>query len=149
LSSDFTPPIETAASPPPLIGALLRIPFETVRARLLAGLHERGYSDLIAVHLDVFEYPGPDGTRPSELAAQTRMSKRALNYLLRQLEDLDHSPARPTTATSAPSGSASPPKETPRSKKSETPRSKKFAKSSARSKQSGNSNSARQIRATP
>jgi len=83
LSSDLTPP-------PPLIGALLRTPFETVRNRMLTGLHQRGYTDLIAAHLDVFQYPGPDNQRPIDLAAQTRMSKQALNYLLRQLEQLGY-----------------------------------------------------------
>ncbi len=90
LSSDFTRARKTPPPPPPLIGALLRIPFETVRDRMLAGLHERGYSDLIAAHLDVFQYPGPENMRPSELAAHTRMSKQALNYLLGQLEQLGY-----------------------------------------------------------
>jgi len=91
LSSDFTQPdAEATGAPPPLIGALLRIPFETVRDRMLAGLHERGYTDLIAAHLDVFQYPGPENQRPIELAAQTRMSKQALNYLLGQLEQLGY-----------------------------------------------------------
>ena len=57
---------------------------------MLAGLHERGYTDLIAAHLNVLQYPGPDDQRPSELATQTRMSKQALNYLLGQLEDLGY-----------------------------------------------------------
>ena len=92
LSSRFTEPHAqaTGAPPPPLIGALLRIPFETVRDRMLAGLHERGYTDLIAAHLDVFQYPGPENQRPIELATQTRMSKQALNYLLGQLEQLGY-----------------------------------------------------------
>jgi DNA-binding MarR family transcriptional regulator len=91
LSSDFTQSATRATpAPPPLIGALLRIPFETVRDRMLAGLHERGYTDLVAAHLDVFQYPGPENQRPSELAAQTRMSKQALNYLLGQLEQLGY-----------------------------------------------------------
>jgi DNA-binding MarR family transcriptional regulator len=90
LSSDFTQAVGTPTPPPPLIGALLRIPFETVRDRMLAGLHHRGYSDLIAAHLDVFQYPGPENRRPSELAAHTRMSKQALNYLLGQLEQLGY-----------------------------------------------------------
>ena len=46
--------------------------------------------DLIAAHLDVFQYPGPENRRPSELAAETRMSKQALNYLLGQLEQLGY-----------------------------------------------------------
>jgi DNA-binding MarR family transcriptional regulator len=92
LSSGFTQSNpETAATPPPiLIGALLRIPFETVRDRMLVGLHQRGYTDLIAAHLDVFQYPGPENLRPIELATQTRMSKQALNYLLGQLEQLGY-----------------------------------------------------------
>ncbi len=91
LSSDFTQALEAPTPPPPpLIGALLRMPFETVRDRMLAGLHQRGYSDLIAAHLNVLQYPGPENARPIELAAQTRMSKQALNYLLGQMEDLGY-----------------------------------------------------------
>jgi DNA-binding MarR family transcriptional regulator len=73
---------------PPLIGALLRMPWESVVERLLAGLHERGFTDLGASHLSVLQWPGPDDLRPSELAARSRMSKQALNYLLGQLERL-------------------------------------------------------------
>jgi DNA-binding MarR family transcriptional regulator len=91
LSSDFT---QTGAgattAAPPLIGALLRMPFEIVRDRMLAGLHERGYSDLVAAHLNVLQYPGPENLRPSELATRTRMTKQALNYLLGQLERLGY-----------------------------------------------------------
>jgi DNA-binding MarR family transcriptional regulator len=71
---------------PPLIGALLRMPWERVLERLLAGLHERGFTDLGAAHLTVLQWPGPDDLRPSELAARSRISKQALNYLLGQLE---------------------------------------------------------------
>jgi DNA-binding MarR family transcriptional regulator len=66
------------------------MPFETVRDRMLAGLHERGYTDLVAAHLTVLQYPGPEDQRPSELAIRTRMSKQALNYLLGQLEGLGY-----------------------------------------------------------
>jgi DNA-binding MarR family transcriptional regulator len=34
----------------------------------------------------VCQYPGPQGMRPTELAARLRMSKQALNYLIGQLE---------------------------------------------------------------
>ena len=84
-SSHFT---ETGAEPfgPPLIGALLRAPWEAVRRRMLERLHEHGFDDLDAPHLNVFQYPGPQGARPSELAARLRISKQALNYLLGELE---------------------------------------------------------------
>jgi len=68
------------------MGALLRLPWETVRRRMLERLHERGFEDLDVSHLNVFLFPGPQGTTPSELAARLRMSKQALNHLLGQLE---------------------------------------------------------------
>jgi DNA-binding MarR family transcriptional regulator len=88
-SSHFT---EAAAGPvgPPLIGALLRRPYEAVRRRMLERLRERGFDDLDAAHLGVFQYPGPQGARPSELAARLGVSKQSLNYLLGQLERLGY-----------------------------------------------------------
>src|SRR3954447_24145017 len=80
----------TSRHGPPLIGALLRMPWERVNEQLLAGLHERGFTDIGAAHLSVLQWPGPDELRPSELAAQSRMSKQALNYLLGQLERLGY-----------------------------------------------------------
>jgi DNA-binding MarR family transcriptional regulator len=58
-------------------------------------LHERGFDDLDAAHLAVFQYPGPQGARPSDLAARLRMSKQALNYLLGELERLGYLERRP------------------------------------------------------
>jgi DNA-binding MarR family transcriptional regulator len=80
---------------PPLIGALLRFPWEAVQRHMLERLHEHGFDDLDAAHLNVFQYPGPQGARPSELATQLRISKQALNYLLGQLERLDYLERRP------------------------------------------------------
>ena len=57
---------------------------------MLAGLHDRGFTDLVPAHVDVWRYPGPENQRPSELATQTRMTKQALNYLLGQLEELGY-----------------------------------------------------------
>jgi DNA-binding MarR family transcriptional regulator len=57
---------------------------------MLNGLHQRGYDDLVAAHLSVLLYPGPDGMRPSDIAARMRMSKQAVAYLLGQLEQLDY-----------------------------------------------------------
>src|SRR5262245_492002 len=75
---------------PPLIGALLRIPWETVRGRMLERLRERGYDDLDVAHLGVFLFPGPQGAKPSELAARLRASKQSINHLLGQLERLGY-----------------------------------------------------------
>ena len=95
-SSPFT--TASTAEPevgPPLIGALLRVPLELVRRRMLERLHEHGFDDLEAAHLNVLQYPGPQGTRPSELAARLGMSKQALNYLLGELERLGYLERQP------------------------------------------------------
>ena len=89
-SSAFTNRPGTSPYGPPLIGALLRMSVETVRERMLERLHERGFDDLAPAHLIVMQYPGPQGLRPSDLAAQLRMSKQALNYLLGELERLGY-----------------------------------------------------------
>src|SRR5437763_2840064 len=90
-SSRFTnAPGAGGAVGPPLIGALLRIPWEAVQRSMLERLHERGFDDFDAAHLNVFQYPGPQGARPSELAARLRISKQALNYLLGELERLGY-----------------------------------------------------------
>jgi DNA-binding MarR family transcriptional regulator len=75
---------------PPLIGALLRMPWEAVQRRMLERLHEHGFEDLDAAHMNVFQYPGPQGAKPSELASRLRVSKQALNYLLGELERLGY-----------------------------------------------------------
>jgi DNA-binding MarR family transcriptional regulator len=83
-SSDFTSVPESFG--PPLIGALLRMPWEAVQAHMLERLHAQGFDDFDVSYLSVFRYPGPHGSRPSELAARLRISKQALNHLLGRLE---------------------------------------------------------------
>src|SRR5215212_4887479 len=80
---------------PPMIGALLRTPWEAVQQRMLERLHDHGFADLDFAHLNVFQYPGPQGTRPSELAARLGITKQALNYLLGELERLDYLKRQP------------------------------------------------------
>ncbi len=57
---------------------------------MLEGLHKNGFDDFDAAYLAVFRYPGPQGARPTDLAAQLGVSKQALNYLLRELERLGY-----------------------------------------------------------
>ena len=49
-----------------------------------------GFTDLQDAHLVVFQYPVPDGARPSDLARHIRMSRQATNYLITQLEQLGY-----------------------------------------------------------
>jgi DNA-binding MarR family transcriptional regulator len=94
-SSHFTTSATANAPGPPLIGALLRLPWEAIQERMLARLHEHGFTDFDASYLIVFQYPGPQGERPSELAARLRISKQALNHLLGQLERRGYLERRP------------------------------------------------------
>ena len=75
---------------PPLIGALLRMPWEAVQQHMLERLRETGFDDFDAAYLTVFRYPGPQGARPTDVAARLGVSKQALNYLLRELERLGY-----------------------------------------------------------
>src|SRR5215208_2942537 len=95
-SSAFTNPAGSGEPfGPPMIGALLRTPWEAVQQRMLERLHDHGFTDLDFAHLNVFQYPGPQGARPSELAARLAITKQALNYLLGELERLDYLQRQP------------------------------------------------------
>ena len=103
-SSRFTTASANGSEPlgPPLIGALLRLPWEAVQERMLERLHSQGFADFDASYLIVAQYPGPQGQRPADLAARLRISKQALNHLLGQLERrgyLTRRATRPATSS--------------------------------------------------
>ena len=72
------------------MGALLRMPLDAVLARNLLDLHNAGFTDLVPAHLAVLRYPGPQNRRPTELAAEARVTKQAMNYLLGQMQQLGY-----------------------------------------------------------
>jgi DNA-binding MarR family transcriptional regulator len=78
-----------------MIGALMRLPWEAVVQRLLRALRENGFDDIEGPQLGVLLWPGPEGMRPSDLAVRMRVSKQALNYLLRDLEQRGYLERRP------------------------------------------------------
>jgi DNA-binding MarR family transcriptional regulator len=82
--------IEPGPFGPPPIGALLRMPWEAVQQHMLDRLRQRGFDDFDRAYFAVFRYPGPQGARPSDVAAQVGMSRQALNYQLRELERLGY-----------------------------------------------------------
>ena len=65
---------------------LLRRLHVRIRLQVTEELRARGYDDITAAHLSVFQTPGPDGMRPTELARRTLMTKQAMNHLLAGLE---------------------------------------------------------------
>ena len=69
----------------PMIGALLRMPHEIVMSRMLAVLESHGF-DITPTELCFFLFPGPEGSRPADLARQCNMTRQAMNYVLPSLE---------------------------------------------------------------
>jgi DNA-binding MarR family transcriptional regulator len=66
------------------------MPGDAITESILAGLRAAGFDDIVPAHMKVLRYPGPQGQRPADLAAQSGMTKQAVNYLLRQLEELGY-----------------------------------------------------------
>src|SRR5215217_1943464 len=79
----------------PMIGALLRLAAARAHGLLYARLREAGYSDLRPAHFALFQFPGPHGVRPVELAARLGMAKQALTPLLNDLERAGYLERRP------------------------------------------------------
>jgi DNA-binding MarR family transcriptional regulator len=75
------------STPPQQIGALLRFLLHDVRDRIYEGVVAAGFDDLRPAHVTLFRWPGPDGRRPTEVAADAQITKQALNDLLRDLEE--------------------------------------------------------------
>src|SRR5580692_9241917 len=75
---------------PPYISAFLRMTFLVTRRRILDALIRAGFDDLNHAHLVVFQYPPPEGMRPTDLADRALVTKQAMNYLLNQLETLGY-----------------------------------------------------------
>lgn len=81
--------MSSTAVPAPLT-ALLRLAWQHARRQMLADLRAGGFTELDEAHLHVFQHPGPDGLRPSDLARRLRSSRQATNYLLAQLESMGY-----------------------------------------------------------
>lgn len=80
------------------LGAMLRLGWHEARRHMLADLRASGFTELDDAHLLVFQYPGPDGLRPSDLSRRMRTSRQATNYLLVQLESLGYVERRASAA---------------------------------------------------
>jgi DNA-binding MarR family transcriptional regulator len=70
----------------PLIGPLLRVPLQSIRAHMLERVRAAGFDDIAPAHFNILQHPTPDGLRPSEIAARAQMTKQAANRLIRHLE---------------------------------------------------------------
>jgi DNA-binding MarR family transcriptional regulator len=65
---------------------MMRVLWQQVRDKIHTMYAEEGYGDVRAEHLAVLQHPGPDGQRPSTLAARAGLTRQAINHLLTHLE---------------------------------------------------------------
>jgi DNA-binding MarR family transcriptional regulator len=79
----------------PNVGILLRVPYQEVVTRVIAGLAEAGYDDLTPAHTAVFQHIEADGTRLTELAERAQITKQSMGYLVDNLEQRGYLERRP------------------------------------------------------
>ena len=81
------PAPESEIDRPPLpIGALLRFGLDEIRGRIHSAVLGAGFEDVRPAQVTLFRWPGPEGRRPSDVAADARISRQRVNDLLRDLE---------------------------------------------------------------
>jgi DNA-binding MarR family transcriptional regulator len=68
-----------------LVTAIRRL-HHAIRAEIVEEVRARGFDDITPSHIYIFQTPGPDGVRPTELARRTLMTKQSMNHLLASLE---------------------------------------------------------------
>ena len=69
-----------------MLGALLRIPFQSIVARIYEGLVARGFTDLRPAHFVIFQLIKPEGSRVTELADQAQITKQSMGALVNYVE---------------------------------------------------------------
>ena len=62
---------------------------------MVARVHAAGHTDVTEAMIGLFRFAGVDRRRPSEIAANARLSKQATNDMLRELERLGYLERRP------------------------------------------------------
>lgn len=68
------------------IVTLIRRLHHAIRTEIADEVRAHGFEGITPSHIYVFQTPGPDGVRPTELAQRTLMTKQAMNHLLAGLE---------------------------------------------------------------
>jgi DNA-binding MarR family transcriptional regulator len=70
----------------PNVGVLLFLPYRAMEARVVEGLAAAGFDDFSPAQARVFARIAPDGSRLTDLAAQTGIAKQSAGFLVDQLE---------------------------------------------------------------
>lgn len=65
-----------------MLGAMLRIPFQAIVARINEDLRLRKFTDLRPAHFAVFQHIRPEGSSITELADQAQITKQSMGSLV-------------------------------------------------------------------
>ena len=84
-----------SGNPAPRLPALFRMLSQRAYRDVLEQVVAAGFDDIRLAHWPVLQWPGPEGERPSALAARAGTSKQAINHVLRDLEQLGYLELRP------------------------------------------------------
>jgi DNA-binding MarR family transcriptional regulator len=69
-----------------MLGALLRIPFQAITARVATDLAAAGFADLRPAYLAVFQHLDAEGSRLTDLAHRAQVTKQSMGALVDSLE---------------------------------------------------------------
>jgi DNA-binding MarR family transcriptional regulator len=69
---------------------LLRMPYQAFVARLIEALAVAGHADIHPSHAIIFQHLSAEGSRVTELAERTQLTKQYLGRLVAELEDLGY-----------------------------------------------------------
>ena len=86
MSLETRPASAHLVSPEPMIGALLRVPFEAVNLHVNAALQGAGFTDISPAHQRVFQVLPPEGIRLTALAERAQVTKQSMGALVDHLE---------------------------------------------------------------
>jgi DNA-binding MarR family transcriptional regulator len=78
----------------------MRFGLHEIRSRIYERVAAAGFDDVRASHVTLFRWPGPDGQRPTAVAADAQISKQRVNDLLRDLERAGYLRLEPDPADS-------------------------------------------------
>lgn len=66
-----------------------------MRTEMLDRIHQAGFPDITYAQFPIFRFEGPDGRRPTEIAATAGLSKQTVNDVLGQLEGAGYLKRKP------------------------------------------------------
>jgi len=69
------------------LGALLRLPYQTLARRMYRELAGSGFPDVRPAFSSVFRFIAPEGSRVTDLAERAQMTKQSMGYLVDALHE--------------------------------------------------------------